>query len=184
MFEPVSFHPLHDIEAQIENATSPIMLEVRNFQEVTTVEERNQNILVFSFSVLNSDSINSSLDLFTNDSFNRDIIQLQWETVNGSRGLIAVMPERDDLHKVQGAMRYRFTVNTTDLGEGPLLLTLSFRLRCIQSCATGCSRFVSFRFREYYQQRCTCTQWQYEGESKTILVSAKQGEATGNVHSI
>ena len=184
MFEPVSFHPLHDIEAQIENATSPIMLEVRNFQEVTTVEERNQNILAFSFSVLNSDSVNSSLDLFTNNSFNRDIIQLQWETVNGSRGLIAVMPERDGLHKVQGAMRYRFTVNTTDLGEGPLLLTLYIKLRCVQSCATNCSQRLFYDYKQYYQQRCTCTQWQYEGESETISVSARRGKSIGNVHSI
>ena len=172
----LSLHSIHDIDAQIENATSPIILEVRNFQEVTTVEEKIQNIVSFSFSVLNSDlltndSVNSSSNLFTSDSLNRDIIQLQWETVNThSRGLITVMAE--SLQQVEGAMRYRFTVNTTDLGEGPLLLTLYIKLRCVQFSGYECTPDV---YRSTY--RCTCTQWQYEGESETVSVSAKRGES-------
>ena len=190
-------HFIHTIVAQIENASSPTKLEVGSFQEVTSVDENMQNIVAFSFSVLNSDVVNSSFDLltngsvnsssnlFTSDSLNRDIIQLQWETVNThSRGLITVMAERDGLHQghntSEGAVRYRFTVNTTDLGEGPLLLTLYIKLRCVQSCATNCSQRLFYDYKQYYQQRCTCTQWQYEGESETILISAKRGEAIGN----
>ena len=192
MFEPVSInliHSAHNIDAQIENGTSQIMLEVANFQEVTTVDERIRNIAAFSFSVLVSDLASYSFDLFTGNSLNRDIIQLQWETVNThSRGLVAVMAEINSLHQghngSEDAMMYRFTVNTTDLGEGPLLLTLLIKLKCIQSCANNCSRYLYYQNKQYYQQRCTCTQWQYKGESETILVSAMRGESIGNVDNI
>ena len=177
---------VHDIEAQI-------MFEVGSFQEVTTKDESTKDIMAFTFSIFSSDLINSSFDLHTGNSSGSDIIKLQWETVSGNfRGFITVMAERDDLHQGQntseGAMRYRFTVNATDLaiGEGPLLLTLYIKLKCIQSCATNCYRLrhVPFGIKQYYQQRCTCTQWQYQGESETILVSGEQGEPIGNVHSI
>ena len=163
------------------------MLEVGNFQEVTTVDESIKNIAAFSFSVLNSDVVNSSFDLltngsvngssnlFTSDSLNRDIIQQQWETVNThSRGLITVMAERDGLQQVEGVMRYRFTVNTTDLGEGPLLLTLYIKLRCAEFSGFLCTPDL---YRS--KQDCTCTQWQYQGESETISISSKRGELFG-----
>ena len=167
------------------------MLEVGNFQEVTTVDESIKNIAAFSFSVLNSDVVNSSFDLltngsvnsssnlFTSDSLNRDIIKLQWETVNThSRGLITVMAERDGLHQghntSEGAIRYRFTVNATDLGEGPLLLTLYIKLRCAEFSGFLCTPDL------YRSKRdCTCNKWQYQGESDTISISSKRGKLFG-----
>ena len=148
------------------------------------MDESIQNIVAFSFSVLNGGIVNSSSNLFTNDSLNRDIIQLQWETVNRHfRGFITVTAENNGLHQMQGhntsegAMRYRFTVNTTDLGEGPLLLTLYIKLRCKMFSGLSCA--------PDWVHRCSCTQWQYEGESETVSVSAKQGGSIGiHAHNI
>ena len=148
------------------------------------MDESIQNIVAFSFSVLNGNIVNSSFDpdLFTNDSLNRDIIQLQWETVSRQfRGFITVTAENNGLRQrhstSEGAMRYRFTVRTTDLaiGEGPLLLTLYIKLRCVEFSGYYCT---PDRYRSMYH--CTCTQWQYQGESETVSVSAKQGGSIGS----
>ena len=173
----------YDAETQTVKASSPILFEIENFQEVTTVDENIQNIVAFSFDFISSDSNNGSFKLFTGGSNNHDIIRLQWETVNSSSiGLITLTAENGGWSQghntSEGAVQYRFTVNVTDLGEGPLLLTLSVKLQCSLYEGYRCMQFL---YRP--KQHCTCTQWQYKAESETILVSAKRGESGSHVHS-
>lgn len=106
-----------------------------------------------------------------------DEVYLQWKTVNNSsRGLIKLNFTQSDInglrqenHTAEGIVRYHFTVNVRDLGEGPLLLTLSVKLQCVHYNDSKLSRCFL----------CTCTQWQYEGESETIqLLSMKRGRAS------
>ena len=142
---------------------------IKNFKEVTTVDESAQNFVVFSFDLFTSD-LNISMD---DRVINNGIFQLRWETANNSStGLIPLIVIKGHgfkqaNHTNDGAATYHFTVNATTLGEGPLLLTLSTKLQCFLYSTSHCNLNP--------QPRCTCTQWQYEAESETIQISAKKG---------
>ena len=137
---------------------------ITNFREVTTLNSSIWNVEAFSFDLFFGDSNNGNIT-------DRDIIQLQWETANSSRGLITVRPTTENLYQgnwtSDGAVRYHFTVNAGELGEGPLQLTLSVKLQCLHYTNSYCNR--------YRYSSCTCTQWQYEGESETIPLSMRRG---------
>ena len=147
-----------------------MQLMIENFQEVTTVNENDRNLVAFSFDVFTGDS-NSTSTIMSDDE-----VYLQWMPVNSSsRGLIKLNFTESDIdglrqenHTAEGIVRYRFTVNVRDLGEGPLLLTLSIKLQCVHYNDSELSRCFL----------CTCTQWQYEGESETILLSMKRGTSS------
>ena len=140
---------------------------IENFQEVTTVIESIQNIVAFSFELFTGNLSDSIADL--------GIFQLQWETANkSSSSLITLTVTKDHgftqaNHTTEGAVTYRFTVDVTKLGEGPLLLALTFKLKCLHYSSYSCN--------EKPRSRCTCSQWQYRGESETILISAKKGNS-------
>ena len=143
---------------------------------MTTMNESSRNVVVFSF------------DFFTNDLnisiADHDIyFQLRWETANkSSSGLIPLIVTKalgftQANHTTEGAVTYHFTVAATALGEGPLLLTLSARLQC--------SRYNSSYCNLYRRPWCTCSVWQYGGESEAILINAKKGKShTHRVHLI
>ena len=137
---------------------------IDNFQEVSY---NTQTGVTFSFDLLTGNS-----SIITN----RDRVQLQWQGTNGSTGAISLLPRRDYTTRI--VKRYRFTVTPAQLPEGPLNLTLSLKLQCLLYNSSSCS---------LYQNRnnpsCTCRQWQYQGNSKTIFMSAKQG-MTNNVQLI
>ena len=145
----------------VSDETSRALIE--NFQEVTTLNDSIRNVVAFSFDIFTSDSNGNITD--------RDIVQLQWETANSSRGLITVRPTTGNLYQgnqtSDSAVRYHFTVNAGELGEGPLQLTLSVKLQCLHYTNSYCNR--------YRYSSCTCTQWQYEGESETIPLSMRRG---------
>ena len=145
---------------------------IRNFQEVTTLNDSIWNVVAFSFDFFPTDSNGTITD--------RDLIQLRWESSeNSSRGLITLrategVSGRNQLERdltSDDEVRYHFTVNAGELGEGLLQLTLSVKLQCLRYNYNYCSRSP----RSY---RCTCTRWQYERESKTIQVTGNPGKSS------
>ena len=140
---------------------------IENFHEVTTVSESAHNLVVFSFDFLND--LNISIDHNSDNA----VFQLRWETANkSSSGLIPLTVSRtrgfiQTNYTTAGAVTYNFTVAATAFGEGPLLLTLSTRLQCIRYTSSYCNL--------YRRSWCTCSAWQYGGESETILINAKKG---------
>ena len=139
---------------------------IADFREVTTVNEAIQNVVAFSFDLSTGDS-------GSNNIATRDMVQLQWETANNSSGVIdnlsltkSVSLPQDNC-TTKGAVRYRFTVTAREVGDGPLRVTLSVKLQCLNYGTRSCNW--------YYRSWCTCTQWQYQGESDTIQISAKRG---------
>ena len=144
-------------------------IRIENFQEVTTVKESARNLVVFSFDLLTSDDFNISID---GHVINNGIFQLQWETANKSSSeLITLADTRDHGFNftTEDSVTYYFTVAATTFGEGPLLLTLSTRLQCIRYTSSNCNL--------YRRPWCTCSVWQYGGESETILIDAKKGKS-------
>ena len=135
-----------------------------NFREVSYSPQTG---VTFSFDLLTGDS---------RDITNRDMVQLQWQGTNGSRGAISLSVRRDYTTRI--VKRYRFTVTPTQLPEGPLNLTLSLKLQCLLYSSYSCSLY-----RNRNSPSCTCRQWQYQGNSETIFMSAKQG-MTNNVLAI
>ena len=159
-------HYLHSTD--FENTTA----RIENFQEVTTVNERAQNVVVFSFDIFTSDFNNRIADV------NSGIFQLRWETAdNSSSGLVThtVAKDHDFMqanHTTEGAATYHFTVDARSLGDGPLLLTLTIKLQCFHYSSCYCNQNP--------HPWCTCSQWQYEAESETILISAKKGNPSSH----
>ena len=129
---------------------------IGNFREVN---DDTQTRVTFSFDLLlaNFRVIN-----------NRDKVQLQWQTTNGSKGAISLSVRKDSTTK--SVQRYQFTVTPAQLPEGPLNLTLSAKLQCMLYSSYSCSLY-----RNRNNPSCTCNQWQYQGNSETILMSAKRG---------
>ena len=129
---------------------------IDNFRELSYSPQTG---VTFSFDLLTGNS---------RDITNRDMVQLQWQAANGSRDAISLSVRRD--YTTRTVKRYRFTVTPTQLPEGPLNLTLSLKLQCLLYNSSSCS---------LYQNRnspsCTCNQWQYQGNSETIFMSAKRG---------
>ena len=149
------------ITADADNTTFTPRIE--NFQEVTTVNESAHNLAVFSFDLLTSDL---NISIADHDIY----FQLRWETANkSSSGLIPLTVTRDRgfNYTTEDSVTYYFTVNAMVFGEGPLLLTLSTKLQCI--------RYSSYYCNLYPRPWCTCSVWQYGGESETILIDAKKG---------
>ena len=145
---------------------------IRNFREVTTSNDSIWNVVAFSFDFFPTDS-NGTITT-------SDLIQIRWEASNNSsRGLVAVRATEDASGSNQfegnltsnSAVRYHFTVNAGELGEGLLQLTLSVKLRCLRYNYYYCSRSP-------HSSRCTCTRWQYERESKTIQVTGNPGKSS------
>ena len=140
---------------------------IENFQEVTTMNESIQNIVAFSFDLLTGD-----LNINIPDS---DIFQLQWETANKSSSSLITLTVTKDRgfmqanHTTEGAATYYFTVDATRLGEGPLLLTLFIKQKCLH--------YSSYYCNQNPRSWCTCSQWLYGGGSETILISAKKGNS-------
>ena len=136
--------------------------------EVTAVNENVRNLVAFSFDVFTGDS---NINIMSNDE-----VHLVWKTAsNSSRGLIKLNITKNNIdglrqgnHTTEGIVSYHFTVNIKDLGEGPLLLTLTMKLQCIHYNDSKLSRCPT----------CICTQWQYEGESDTILLGMKQSKSS------
>ena len=144
---------------------------IRNFREVTTLNDSIWNVVTFSFDFYPIGSNGTITD--------RDLIQLQWESSdNSSRGLITLRATEDASGRNQlerdltsdGEVRYHFTVNAGELGEGLLQLTLSVKLRCLRYNYNYCSRSP-------HSYRCTCTSWQYERECVTIQVTGNPGKS-------
>ena len=135
---------------------------IGNFREVN---DDTQTGVAFSFDLLLANF---------RDINNRDKVQLQWQTTNGSKGVVNLSVRKGST--TESVRRYQFTVNPTQLPEGTLNLTLSLKLQCLLYSSSSCS---------LYQNRnnpsCTCRQWQYQGNSETILMSAKRGMKS-NVH--
>ena len=146
-----------------ENTT----IRIESFREVTTVSESVQNLVAFSFDFL------SDLNISINHNSDNADYQLRWEATNkSSSGLIPLTVTRvrgftQANYTTEGAVTYNFTVTATQLGEGPLLLTLSTRLQCIRYTSSYCNL--------YRRSWCTCSAWQYGGESEAILINAKKG---------
>ena len=140
---------------------------IENFREVTTVSESAHNLVAFSFDFL------SDLNISIHHNSDNAVYQLRWEATNkSSSGLIPLTVTRargltQANYTTEGAVTYNFTVTATQLGEGPLLLTLSTRLQCIRYSSSYCNL--------YRRSWCTCSVWQYGGESETILINAKKG---------
>ena len=153
------------ITADVDNTT----IRIENFREVTTVNESAQNLVVFSFNLLTSYDLNISID---GRVINNGTFLLRWETANkSSSNLITLADTRDRGFNftTEDSVTYYFTVPATQLGEGPLLLTLSTRLQCIHYSSYYC----------YLNPPswCNCSLWQYGGESETILINAKKGKS-------
>ena len=146
---------------------------IRNFQEVTTVNDSIWNVMAFSFDFFPIGSNGTITD--------SDLIQLRWESSeNSSRGLITLrategVSGRNQLERdltSDDEVRYHFTVNAGELGEGLLRLTLSAKLQCF-SYNTG-SLFCI-----HYPHRCRrCNSWQYERESETIQVTGNPSKSS------
>ena len=145
---------------------------IRNFREVTTLNDSIWNVVAFSFDFFPTDSNGTITD--------SDLIQLRWESSdNSSRGLITLRATegasgRNQLERdltSDDEVRYRFTVNAGELGEGLLQLTLSVKLQCLSYNYNYCSRSP-------HSYRCTCTSWQYERESETIQVTGNPGKSS------
>ena len=151
------------ITADADNTTFTPRIE--NFLEVTTVNDSAHNLVAFSFDLITSDL---NISIAEHDIY----FQLRWETANkSSSGVIPLTVTRDHGFNftTEDAVTYFFTVAATAFGEGPLLLTLSTRLQCIRYTSSYCNL--------YRRPRCTCSVWQYGGESETILIDAKKGKS-------
>ena len=149
------------ITADVDNTT----IRIENFQEVTKVKESARNLVVFSFDLITSDL---NISIADHDIY----FQLRWETANkSSSGLILLTVTRDRGFNftTEDSVTYYFTVDARAFGEGPLLLTLSTRLQCIRYTSSNCNL--------YRRPWCTCSVWQYGGESETILIDAKKGKS-------
>lgn len=145
---------------------------IKNFREVTTLNDSIWNVLAFSFDFFPTGSNGNITD--------RDIIQLHWVTAtNTSRGLITLIATEGARGRniyqgnqtSDGAMRYYLSVNAGELGEGPLQLTLSGKLQCLRYNNYYCSRSP-------HRYGCICTQWRYERQSETIPVNGSQGTSS------
>ena len=141
---------------------------IKNFQEVTTLNDSIWNVLAFSFDFFPTDSNSIITDT--------DIIQLQGATTSNSSRLYTRNITYNKLDKTphqgnqttDGAVRYHFTVDAGELEEGTLQLQLSVKLQCLRYNNYYCSQSP-------YRYGCTCTQWQHERESEAIQVNGKQG---------
>lgn len=148
--------------------TADYVPRIENFQEVTTANESSRNVVAFSFDLFTG---NLNISIADGDRF-----QLQWETVDHrSSGLITlnITVTKQTNHTTSGPVTYRFTVYAASLGEGPLILTLFMKLQCLRYDYDSCN--------QYFRSWCTCLQWQYDGESETIQISAKKGKSSSSV---
>ena len=153
------------ITTDVDNTT----IRIENFQEVTTVKESARNLVVFSFDLLTSYDLNISND---GRVINNGIFQLRWETANKSSSELITLSDTRDRgfnFTTEDFVTYYFTVDARAFGEGPLLLTLSTKLQCIRYSSNYCNLNP--------RSRCTCSVWQYGGESEAILINAKKGKS-------